>query len=48
VAPAAGYTYEIDDAGPPRVRVRFEGGENKVEIRVRWENGLVTEVDEDD
>jgi hypothetical protein len=46
VAPAAGYTYEIDESGPPRVRVEFYGGDRKVEIRVEWEGGLVTEVDE--
>jgi hypothetical protein len=48
VAPLAGYSFEIDDAGPPEVRVEFEGPV-RVEIRVRWQDGrLVTEIDEDD
>lgn len=47
VAPTAGFTYEIDDSGPSEVRVQFEGGDVKVEVRVRWDDGLVTEVDED-
>jgi len=47
VAPTPGFSYEIDDAGPPEVRVEFEGGDVKVEIRVSWDGGLVTEVDED-
>lgn len=47
VAPTPGFTYEIDDEGPPEVRVEFEGGDVRVEIRVRWDGGLVTEVDED-
>ena len=46
VAPSAGFSYEIDEAGPPEVRVEFEGGDVKVEIRVEWDDGLVTEIDE--
>lgn len=46
VAPAPGYTYEIDESGPPRVRIEFHGGDRKVEVRVEWEGGLVTQVDE--
>jgi hypothetical protein len=47
VAPTPGFSYEIDDQGPPEVRVQFEGGDVRVEVRVRWDGGLVTEVDED-
>ena len=47
VAPTPGFSYEIDDQGPPAVRVEFEGGEVRVEVRVRWDGGLITEVDED-
>jgi hypothetical protein len=47
VAPTPGFSYEIDDQGPPEVRVEFEGGDVRVEVRVRWEGGLITEVDED-
>jgi hypothetical protein len=47
VAPLAGYAYDVEDAGPPEVRVEFEGP-LRVEIRVRWRDGeLVTEIDED-
>ena len=47
VVPLAGFGYEIDEAGPSEVRVEFEGGDLKVEIRIRWENGvLTTEVDD--
>jgi hypothetical protein len=46
VAPTPGFSYEIDDQGPPEVRVEFEGGDVKVDVRVRWDGGLVTEVDE--
>ena len=47
VAPTPGFSYEIDDQGPPDVRVEFEGGDVRVEVRVRWDGGLVTQVDED-
>ena len=47
VAPTPGFRHEIDEAGPPEVRVEFEGAEARVEVRVRWDGGLVTEVDED-
>jgi hypothetical protein len=47
VAPTPGFSYEIDDQGPPDVRVQFESGDVKVEVRVRWDGGLVTEIDED-
>jgi hypothetical protein len=46
VAPTPGFSYEIDDQGPPKVRVEFEGGDVRIEVRVRWDGGLVTEVDE--
>ena len=47
IAPTPGFTYRIDDQGPQEVRVRFESGEVKAEVRVRWEGGLVIEVDDD-
>jgi hypothetical protein len=47
--PAPGYALEIDDPGPPRVRVEFESDQSKVEIRAEWGNGqLVVDVDTDD
>ncbi len=46
VAPLAGYSYDIEEAGPPEVRVEFDGP-LRVEVRVRWRDGqLVTEIDE--
>jgi type IV secretory pathway VirJ component len=49
VAPLAGFSYDIDKAGPDEVRVEFEGDDLKAEIRVRWENGaLLTTIDESD
>ena len=47
VAPGPGFAYEIDDEGPPEARVEFHGDDVRVEIRARWENGLVVEIDED-
>ena len=47
VVPQPGFLYEIDDSGPPEVRVKLEAEEVRVEIRARWDGGLVTEVDED-
>jgi hypothetical protein len=47
--PAAGFALEIDDPGPPRVRVEFESDETKVEVRAEWVDGaLDVDVDTDD
>jgi hypothetical protein len=47
VAPLAGFTFDVEDSGPPEVRVEFDGP-LRVEVRVRWRDGqLVTEIDED-
>ena len=46
VAPSPGFGYEIDETGPPEVRVEFEGGDVRVEVRVRWDGALVIDVDE--
>ena len=44
--PAPGFSMEIDKQGPDEVRVEFENDDDSFEIRVRWENGvLTTEVD---
>lgn len=37
--PAPGYQVEIDDAGPPRVRVEFESASSDVRVEIRWEDG---------
>lgn len=47
VDPAAGFTAEIDDAGPPEVRVELISGDTEVEVRVRWRDGRVdVEIDD--
>jgi hypothetical protein len=47
--PAPGFAVEIDDAGPPRVRVEFDSDEVEARIEVRWENGsLDIDIDEND
>lgn len=37
--PAAGFSVEIDDRGPDRVRVEFEGEDDDVRVEVEWEDG---------
>lgn len=47
--PAPGFSVEVDDAGPPRVRVEFESEVADVRLEVRWENGaLKVDVGDDD
>lgn len=44
VTPAAGFTYEVEDERPDRMRVRFQGdGDFRIEIRV--EDGQVVRVE---
>ena len=38
-SPSSGWTYRIDDSGPIRVRVRFEAGDARSEIRIDLEGG---------
>ena len=46
VAPRAGFTFEIDDASPGRVRVEFLGEDVTYSLRAEWtDEGFVTEVD---
>ena len=42
-----GFGTEIKKQGPPEVRVEFEAGDFKVDIRAEWDGQLVTEIDED-
>ena len=45
--PASGFVTEVDEAGPPRVRVEFKAEDSESEIRVEWEDGqLDVEIDE--
>lgn len=37
--PAPGFETEIDDFGPPRVRVEFESDDTDVRVEARWEGG---------
>jgi hypothetical protein len=47
--PVPGFSVEVDDDGPERVRVEFDSDSSEVRIEVRWENGaLSVDVDEDD
>lgn len=45
--PAPGFGVEIDDDGPDRVRVEFEGEDDEFRVEARWRDGtLVVEVDD--
>lgn len=45
--PAPGFSVEVDDAGPPRVRVEFEGENADVRVEARWDDGSL-DIDVDD
>lgn len=36
---APGYDVEVDDQGPPRVRVEFESASDDVRVEARWRDG---------
>lgn len=45
-SPAIGYSAEIEDTGPDKVRVDFEGEDDEVSVRVEWKDGkLDIEID---
>lgn len=44
--PLPGFAVEIDDPGPPRVRVEFESADSDVRVEVRWKDGAL-EIDVD-
>lgn len=47
--PVPGFSVEVDESGPPRVRVEFENDLAEVRVEVRWEDdGLDIDIDEDD
>lgn len=47
--PAPGFSVEVDDDGPDRVRVEFDGDSLEVRVEARWENGaLEVDIDEND
>jgi len=39
--PTPGFEMEIDDYGPPRVRVEFEDDDTDIRVEARWENGTL-------
>ncbi|HJQ94957.1 MAG TPA: hypothetical protein VJ935_04520 [Acidimicrobiia bacterium] len=46
MAPLAGFSFEIDDQGPERVRVEFYGDNVTHTLRAEWtDEGLETDVD---
>jgi hypothetical protein len=46
VAPLAGFSFEIDDQGPERVRVEFHGDNVTHTLRAEWtDEGFETDVD---
>jgi hypothetical protein len=48
-SPAPGYAVDIEDAGPPRVELEFEGDGDDVRFRARFEAGeLVVSLERDD
>lgn len=48
-APAVGFTMDIRDEGPARVRVEFRGEEHESKFKAEWEFGeLVIDIDEKD
>ena len=47
--PAPGFGVEVEDSGPDRVRVDFEAAEANARIEVRWKDGdLEVVIDEND
>ena len=45
--PKSGFVTEVEEAGPPRVRVEFSSDDTEFEIRVEWKNGeLDIDIDE--
>ena len=44
-APSAGFTMEVDKAGPEEVEVEFDNATSRFEVQIRWEDGILdTEV----
>jgi hypothetical protein len=50
--PQPGYSADLSDAGPDRVRVRFEGETGASDFRAEWKSGelqiVMNETGEDD
>lgn len=39
--PSPGFQVEVDDAGPPDVKVEFESETQKFEVEARWKDGVL-------
>jgi len=37
--PALGFSMEIEDAGPDKVRVDFDSGDDEISVRIEWKDG---------
>jgi len=45
--PASGFSAEIDDSGPTRVRVEFESDDADIRVEARWRDGELEVTVED-
>jgi len=46
-APAMGFTLEIEDNGPDRVKVRFRSDDHDSRLEARWRGGdLVVDIED--
>lgn len=46
-APAVGFTLEVQDDGPTRVRVRFRADDHESRLEAEWSGGeLVVDIEE--
>jgi hypothetical protein len=45
--PASGFTVEVDDSGPTRVRVEFESDDADIRVEARWRDGELEVTVED-
>jgi hypothetical protein len=39
--PLPGFDVEVDDAGPPEVRVEFDDGDSDYRIEAQWKDGAL-------
>jgi hypothetical protein len=48
-APYAGFTMDVEDSGPEKVRVEFRSDDHRSEIDIEWDGGsLNVETEEED
>jgi hypothetical protein len=45
--PASGFSVEVDDSGPTRVRVEFESDDADIRVEARWQDGELEVTVED-